>query len=93
MTNQNPSPSRTPSSNRGLVRRQNTISRIERVQERFKMLSAMRFEGIKLSTASIVDKLAEEFSLSTYTVYDFLATNTQERKKVIEDLTGQKTLF
>ena len=90
MMNQKPS----RSTNRGLVRRQNTLSRIMRVQERFKTLSAMRFEGgIKLSTEGIVDKLAEEFCLSTYTVYDFIATDTQERQKVIEELTGQKTLF
>lgn len=94
MTNQNPSPSPTPNSNRGLVRRQNTLSRIQRVQERFKTLASMRFEGgIKLSTDGIVDKLAEEFFLSRYTVYDFLSTDIQERKKAIEDLTGQKSLF
>ncbi|MBL7817110.1 MAG: hypothetical protein JNL70_18955 [Saprospiraceae bacterium] len=89
--NQKPSTSR--SNNRGLVRRQNTLSRIQRVQERFKELSSLRIEGIKLSTNGIVDKLAEEFCLSTYTVYDFLATDVQERKQVLEDLTGQKTLF
>jgi hypothetical protein len=82
------------SSSRGLVRRQNTLARIERVQARFKELSAMRFEGnIKPSTNSIVDSLATEFCLSTYTVYDFLATDTVGRKQEIEDLTGQKSLF
>jgi hypothetical protein len=76
-----------------LVRRQNTISRIKRVKDRYKELCAVRHEGIKLSTQSIVDKLAREFVLSTLTIYDFIATDVEAKEKALMEITGQFALF
>lgn len=74
-------------------RKLNTLKRAEAVQARFKVLSMIRVEGMKISTTEIVKKICEEFFICEQTVYLFLKIDTKEKIEEIQSANQQKGLF
>ena len=74
-------------------RKLNTLKRAEAVQARFKVLSMIRVEGMKISSTEIVKKLCEEFFICEQTVYLFLKIDTVGKISQIQAINPQKELF
>ena len=65
-------------------RKLNTLKRAEAVQKRYKELSEMRSEGMKVSSTAIMEKLQGEYFVDGQQIYLFLKMDIEaERRKIL----------